>query len=564
MRFQDMPYARPDLEAVAAACSRLTAQLEGAEAFAQADQAFLAMDRLRRSFDTQNQLARARQQMNTADQFYDGETAFLDQAEPRLEECLQPWRSALLASPWRSRFAAKYGPLFLHNMELRRKCFQPSVLPLLQEENALQTAYGKLMASARIPFQGQLYTLSQLAFYETHPDQRLRRAAWQAEGEWCLAQAPELDRIYDRLTRLRQDIARGLGFDSFVEVGYCRMLRVGYGRREVEGFRRGVKEHLVPLATRLLQAQAQRIGRPFPLSLADAALVFAAGNPRPLGRPEEILRQGQRLYRELSPHTAEFYDYMLENGLFDVVSRPNKAGGGFCTGFADYASPFIFANFNGTAGDIDVVTHEAGHAFAYWQSRQAVPIDYLWCGSETAEIHSMSMEFLTWPWAELFFGPAADQYRYYHLAAALTFIPYGCMVDEFQHINYDHPDLSPQQRNQVWLDLAREYQPGLDLSGLPFFDQGRRWQRQLHIYELPFYYIDYCLAQLVALEFWADMQKDPARAWEDYLALVRAGGAADLAQALAAGRRGSPFDPAQVRTVAQAAAAWLEQQAGAL
>ena len=197
----------------------------------------------------------------------------------------------------------------------------------------------------------------------------------------------------------------------------------------------------------------------------------------------------------------------------------------YCTSIKQYQVPFIFANFNGTQGDIEVITHEAGHAFAYWMNRDRVPSSYAWPGMEACEVHSMSMEFMAWPWTEGFFGPDTKKYLYSHLAGALTFIPYGTLVDHFQHEVYARPDMTPAQRHARWKELQGVYMPWMRLDGdIPFFADGEAWQRQSHIYQSPFYYIDYCLAQTVALQIWALLQKDQKLAWEKYMAYTRQGG----------------------------------------
>ena len=214
---------------------------------------------------------------------------------------------------------------------------------------------------------------------------------------------------------------------------------------------------------------------------------------------------------------------------------------------------------NGTKGDVEVVTHEAGHAFAYWMNRKRVPLEYAEPSSEACEVHSMSMEFFGWRNAEGFFGPDANKFKYSHLAAALTFIPYGTMVDHFQHIVYEKPDMTPAERHAEWKRLTGIYTPWLKLDGeIPFYSEGARWQAQGHIYEMPFYYIDYCLAQTVSLEFWAMIQKDEADAWEHYMAYVKQGGSRTFTELLKHAGLKTPFEEECLRTVCEAAKKWLD------
>ena len=368
----------------------------------------------------------------------------------------------------------------------------------------------------------------------------------------------KLDEIYDRLVRLRYEMSRKLGLRDAVELGYCRMMRNCYGRDDVEMFREAVVKYLVPLADSVKRAQAERTGVPYPMSFADAALEFRSGNPVPAGTADDILEAGRRFYDSLSPETSRFFRMMLEGERMDVLAREGKEGGGYCTAIYDYDTPFIFANFNGTADDVETVTHEAGHAFADWINRKRVPVSTVWPTLEGCEVHSMSMEFFAEKSAEDFFGKDSRKFLYSHLAGALTFIPYGTMVDHFQHIVYEHPDMTPAGRHAEWKRLLGIYMPWLRLDGeIPFYAEGMGWQRQHHIYVSPFYYIDYCLAQTVALVFWKMIQEDPDAAWERYMAYTVQGGSDVFTRLLEKAGLGSPFDGETLRGVCEKAREWL-------
>ena len=560
MRFSQMPYQRPDLEAVKERLSQLTARLKEAAGYDEAKAVFLEKEEADRRVGTQATLAQIRNTIDTRDEFYDGEMRFWNAALPELEEYGQAWNVAMLDSPFRRDFEAEYGDLMFRNTEIALKTFSPEIVPQLQRENDLTQAYQKLIASAKIPFEGGTYTLSQLTPFKTDADDARRLAAWRAEGRWFKDNQGELDRIYDELVHLRDEMGKKLGYEGYTTLGYYRMGRNCYGKDDVEKFRAAVREHLVPLADSIYREQAKRLGKGYPMSYADNALKFRSGNPRPVGTADDILAQGMKFYGELSPETAEFFKTMLDRELLDVLSTQGKAGGGYCTSIPDHKVPFIFANFNGTQGDVEVVTHEAGHAFACWMNRDRIPGSYVWPGMEACEVHSMSMEFMAWPWAEGFFGPDTKKYLYSHLAGALTFIPYGTLVDHFQHEVYARPDMSPAQRHAVWKQLQQTYMPWVKLDGeIPFYAQGEAWQRQAHIYESPFYYIDYCLAQTVALQIWALLQKDRALAWEKYMAYTRQGGSRTFTQLLENAGLDSPFGESCLRDVCRAAGDWLSR-----
>lgn len=559
MKFSDMTYTRPDLEAAKAAISGCTEALNRAESYEEARAAFLKMQELHSHLYTADTLAYVRHTIDTRDAYYDEEARFLAEHLPLLREAQQEFQKALLSSPFRPDFEAEYGGLFLRNMELELKTFIPAIVPLMQRENALTLDYGKLIASAQIPFEGGVYTLSQLTPFKQDADDDRRRAAWEAEGRFYLEHGEELDALYDELVQVRTRQAREMGYDNYVELGYYRMGRNSYTKEDVEKFRAAVVKYLVPAAEQVVKAQARRLGKEYPLNFADAALFYRTGNAAPQGGPDDIVAQGVGFYHDLSPETAEFIDFMMDGELLDVLSRTGKAGGGYCTEIPDYRSPFIFANFNGTQGDVEVMTHEAGHAFAAYMARDMVPLENHSPTYESCEIHSMSMEFFAWPWSEKFFGPQADKFRYKHLSDAVTFIPYGTMVDHFQHVVYENPDMTPAQRHAVWKELLGVYMPWMKLGEIPFYGDAKGWQRQSHIYERPFYYIDYCLAQTVALEFWNLMQTDRAGAWQRYLGLVKLAGTRTFTELVASAGLDTPFGDDALRTVSAAALRWLEQ-----
>ena len=382
----------------------------------------------------------------------------------------------------------------------------------------------------------------------------------EAEGSFFDENREQFDQIFDQLVKNRTAQANALGFDSFVELGAIRRQRNCYTPADAAAFREQVVQDLVPLTVKLKQRQAKRLGIPYEdFKFQDNALTFRDGSAAPQGTPEEIMEAGKTMYRELSPETAQFIDLMFDNDLFDVLAKEGKAPGGYCTGLPDYGYPFIFSNFNGTSGDVDVLTHEAGHAFADFIASQTVPVHALRCPSmEGAETHSMSMEFLTAPWHHLFFGDLTDKYELSHAEDALLFIPYGCLVDHFQEEVYRHPDMTPEERNQTWLRLEKLYRPYIDFDQLPFYSRGAGWQRQLHIYLYPFYYIDYCMAQVMSLQYFALSLQDRDQAWEKYMAFVKQGGTktfVDLAHSV--GLR-SPLDAGCVRDVCQATFQWTE------
>lgn len=557
IKFQDMPYHRLEEQELRARVEQILERLRNATDYPAARAAFMEMQQIISNFSTLSGIANIRSSINTADPFYAAEREYWDQLEPAFQEMRQMVALAMLKHPLRSEFEKELGTLYFSDTELALKSFSPVIAPLMQEESRLIVAYDNILASAQIPFDGKILTLPQLTPYKQSADPMVRKAAWCAEGEYFMSHAQELDDIYDQLVRLRTEMGRKMGHENFIPLGYYRMNRNSYDKSDVEKFRKAVLEYIVPIASSLKQDQAKRLGAKYPMLFSDDSITFRSGNPIPQGSSQDILDTAKKMYHQLSPETAEFIDVLYDGGLLDVLSKKGKAGGGYCTSLPDHRVPFVFANFNGTAGDVEVMTHEAGHAFAAYMSRNIVPLEQQGPTLESCEVHSMSMEFFAEEWSDDFFGTDARKFKYSHLASALTFIPYGTIVDAFQHEAYGNPDMTAAERHQVWAKLESQYRPWLDLSEIPFYREGRGWQAKLHIYKAPFYYIDYCLAQTVALQFWALIQQDRQAAWDKYLSLVKMAGTKTFTGLLTSSGLKTPFDSECLRQIVGAAEKFL-------
>jgi M3 family oligoendopeptidase len=556
--FDQFEYFRPDIASVTSA---FEAQLAAFRSSASPEQQQRALDGIlliRDEFSTMANLCHVRHTSNTADAFYEQEKNYFDEHLPSFDALNSQFFQILLDSPFRGALEQKFGQHLFKLAEISLKTFQPAIHDDLQQENRLTTQYNKIKASAQIEFQGKTYNLSSLQAIEISDDRDTRKQAAQAKWRFYEHNAAEIEGIFDQLVKIRHNMAVKLGFRNFVEVGYARMKRSDYGPEMVANFRRQVREHIVPIATKLYERQRKRLNLA-EIKYFDEDYKFASGNPKPIGSPEEIVGKAAQMYRELSAETGEFFAYMQQAKLMDLVNRDNKNPGGYCTYISKYKAPFIFSNFNGTSSDIDVLTHEAGHAFQVWSSRSFPIEEYFWPTADAAEIHSMSMEFFTWPWMHLFFGKNVEKYRFMHLEGALKFMPYGVAVDEFQHIVYENPDMTPQERNDAWRNLERTYLPHRDFDGLEHLEKGRFWQRQSHIFNAPFYYIDYTLAQICAFQFWVKDQNDHRSAWSDYLRLCQAGGSQSFLNLINLANLKSPFDDGCVASVVGKIEQYLNQ-----
>lgn len=520
MKFSEMPYKRVDMEELKRTFAALEQEFDSASSgegqFAVHRKYYEITDHAM----TQMTIALIRHDIDMTDEFYSAEKEYYDENLPVMQNLLVSYKKKLYVSPFRPYLEEKIGPVAFKNMELEMKSVDERIVPLMQEENTLTSRYNKLLATAKIDWKGEVLNLSLMNPYLHNQDPAVRKEAWTVYSEFFSGHQEELDDIYDKLVKNRTAQAERLGYENYLTLGYFRMMRNCYGRSEVQQFRTQVKRDLVPFAERLHERRRRRLGLDR-LSYTDEGVYFKNGNPEPIGTPEQILEAGRKMYNALSPETAEFMNFMCENDLFDVLGRKTKKTGGYMTYLPDYNAPFIFANFNGTSGDADVITHECGHAFQGYLSGKDPIREHSDITMETAETHSMSMEFFTEPWMDLFFGARSREYVDMHFEDSVNFVPYGTMVDEFQDIMYANPGLTPEARRGVWRDLERQYKPHLDYTGNEYFEKGGFWQRQHHIYDHPLYYIDYCIASVDALQYKVWMDQDYKAAWESYLKLCR-------------------------------------------
>ena len=548
MNFNDYKYEHLDLEKIKGQFSELIDSFEKSENVEGQIEAFDKIIKLRNHIETMQTLVSIRHSIDTNDEFYDKENEHMDEISPILFGFTNDFYKALVNSKFKDELIKKYGKLLFHLAENTLKVFSNEIIPDAQEENRLSSKYSKLIASAKIDFDGKELNLSQMVPYTQSKNRNVRIEAAKKVAQFFAENQDEFDNIYDSLVKVRTKMAQKMGYKNYVEFGYKQLSRLEYNAKMVEGYRNQVLENIVPLHTELRKRQEKRLGVE-KLRFYDEAIKFNSGNADPHGSPEWILNHGKTMYKELSKETDEFFTFMTENNLLDLLSKKGKMSGGYCTYIPEYKAPFIFANFNGTAHDIDVLTHEAGHAFQVYQSRGFEVPEYLWPTYEACEIHSMSMEFLTWPWMDLFFQNDTEKYKFIHLSEALLFIPYGVTVDEFQHWVYENPEVTPQERREKWLEIEKKYLPTRDYGEAEELKNGIFWFRQGHIFSSPFYYIDYTLAQVCAFQFWIKSREDREKAWQDYLNLCKLGGSKSFFELMKSANLKNPFEEGTLAAV---------------
>ncbi|MGL5592947.1 MAG: M3 family oligoendopeptidase [Cetobacterium sp.] len=558
MKFKDFKYERPNYDLIKETLTNLMQNLKASTDIQEQKHLIHEINTIRNNISSMSSIANIRHTINTEDKFYDDENEYWDEISPFYQELDTNFYEILVNHSNKNNLVLEYGDQLFKLMENSLKTFSPEIIEDLQEENKEVSKYVKLLASAKILFDGKERNLSGMTPFILSKDRTIRKAAQEAKSTFFINNENKFDEIFDNLIKIRVKIAKKLGFNNFIELGYLRMNRVDYNAEMVDCFRKQVIESIVPLASSLYEKQKSRLGLES-LKYYDEKFEFNDGNPTPKGDSNWIIEQGKKMYHELSPETAEFIDFMIENDLMDLTTKKGKAGGGYCTFIPDYKSPFIFSNFNGTSGDIDVLTHEAGHAFQVYRSSWIEIPELLWATYESSEIHSMSMEFFTWNWMENFFKEDTNKYKYLHLSSAIKFIPYGVLVDHFQHKIYENPNLTPAERKTIWRKLEKVYKPHCDYSENPFLEKGTWWFQQAHIFEVPFYYIDYTLAQICALQFWQKMNKNYQESWKDYLNLCHDGGTKSFLNLLKVANLKSPFEENCVENIIEDVKKYLDK-----
>lgn len=557
MEFKDYQYARPNMEELKDKLEVLFKDFENADSFQQQIDIMAEINSFNSEFESMESIVYIRHTCDTRDAFYEGENDYIDEAKPIFEGLKSRYYRLLVDSKFRDQLEAHWGSHLFTLADLTLKTFKPEIVEDLQKENKLASQYTKLRASAKIPFKGEERNLSQMEPFTQSLDRNERMEAQKAIIAFYKQNQDSFDEIYDNLVKARHQIAQKLGYENYVQLGYDRLNRSDYDATMAANYRRQVLEDIVPVATKLRARQQQRLGLQ-QLMHYDEPLEFLTGNATPKGEPDWIIENGRKMYAEMSEETKEFFDFMLQHQLLDLVTKPGKAGGGYCTYISKYQSPFIFSNFNGTSGDVDVLTHEAGHAFQVYCSRNYKVPEYTWPTYEACEIHSMSMEFIAWPWMNLFFKEDEEKYKFSHLSGSLLFIPYGVLVDEFQHWVYENPEVTPTERRAKWRELEKKYLPHRDYGDEDFLNEGGYWFRQGHIFKDPFYYIDYTLAQVCAFQFWVKSRENKTAAWEDYLRLCRAGGSKSFLDLVALAGLKNPFEDGCIRKVIPHIEEWLD------
>lgn len=546
--FDKLEYERPDFEGLKALYKTLTKRINEAKSYAEIKACLLEEDEFSSRVNTMGTIAAIRHTIDTSDEFYEKEEEYYNMQYPETLPYIQAFNKSLLSTPFRKQIDEEYGTQFLKSIQLGFDSFCEKNIPLMQQQSELTNRYQKIMASCKIPFAGEECNLYGILKYFSNPDREIRKQAAQKYADFFAQHETEMADIFDQLVKTRHEMGVNMGFKNYIPLGYMGQGRMDYDEKDVAAFRAQVLEEIVPFCEKAYRSQAKRIGVD-KIYFYDEQLIFLDGNAVPIGDRAYLVEKAREMYHDMSKETGEFIDFMISHELMDLDNKPNKAATGYMTSLCDYKAPFVYSCFNGTTGDVDVLTHEMGHAFAGYAAMRAQPLQALWSEpTDIAEIHSMAMEQFAYPYAELFFGDKADKYRFQHLQEAITFVPFGVAVDEFQHIVYENPDMTPDERTAAWKQLEKKYMPWRDYGDdNTFFGKGGWWYHKLHIFHYPFYYINYTLTTMGALEFKKKAAEDKSACWQDYLTLCRLGGSLGYLDTIKKANLAVPFEKGGVK-----------------
>jgi M3 family oligoendopeptidase len=548
MKFENYPLRVPSLKKVTKKIEKLIQDFESAKSAKEALSVVKKYFKFEDDLSTDMTIISIRYSLNTEDKVYQKAQDKIDEISPHISNMMNKWNKLLVKSVFRKELEEKLGSYYFKMLETSLRVMDEKIIPELIEENKLDSEYSRILGSAQIEFRGEILNLPQLGKYTSDKDRKTRHDASVAADKWLGEHEKDIARIYGELVHLRDTMAHKLGFENFVELGYLRLGRLDYNDKMVKNYRLQISETAVPLAQKLYKRQAKRLGMKLKdMAAFDFNLAYLSGNPEPAGDSNYLVETATKMYDDMSKETSEFFHFMRDNHLLDLVARKGKQPGGYMTYMPRYKAPFIFSNFNGTEDDVNVLTHEVGHAFqGYLSSSIKVP-EYRSPTLESCEIHSMSMEFFAYPYMNSFFGKDEEKYKFSHLSEAVKFLPYGISIDEFQHWVYENPNASHEERCAKFKEIESRYTPHKNYVDCPTYAKGGVWMRQSHVFGSPFYYIDYTLAQVVAMQFYIEMSKNKEKTWKKYVKLCKYGGKGPFVELLKKNHLRNPFETGNVK-----------------
>jgi oligoendopeptidase F len=472
--------------------------------------------------------------------------AFLDNIHQPAQAANQQLKEKLLASG----LEPEGFELPLRKMRAEADLFRSKNLALLTEEPKIAAEYNRLVGMQSIDWEGEELTLQQLRKIQQNPDRPVREQVWRLAANRWLEDRQAINQLWVRCIELRGKLAKNAGMRDYRVYRWQQMLRLDYTPEDCVQFQQAIEQVAVPAATRLYEKYRQRLGveRLRPWDLDNDLLPLNFPPLPPYGKISDLEEKVEAIFDRLDPQLGEYFHTMRISGMLNLENRKGKAPGAYCTSYNAIRIPFIFMNAIGLHGDVRTIFHESGHAFHNFERYRLPYAQQRLTGMEFNEVASMAMELLADRFVSIeqggFYSEGdARRFRATHLEQLLTFWPYMAVVDAFQHWVYTHHDLasSPANCDKKWLELWERYLPGIDWSGLEA-EAMTGWQRKQHIFRYPFYYVEYGLAQMGAVQVWRNALKQPEKALRQYRYALSLGGTASLPELYAAAGAKFTFD----------------------
>ncbi|MFD1176442.1 M3 family metallopeptidase [Paenibacillus puldeungensis] len=496
-KFTELNYICPDYEKEKASLLKSKEDMAAASSYEEIRDLWLSRKNTDQYLDMLTDLAYIRFLTDTSDSFYNNAVHIDSIEEPRIRLLRKECDDMLLDSPYIEEIRAEFGDKIIQDMRIKRSLFGEKAVPLLLEENRLSIKYNKLVSS----------------------------------GKSKEAMSDELEDIFHNMIHVRTNLAHSLGFDNYIEMAYRIQGRIDYGKEEISSFRRQILDNITPACDEFEK------GRPEDDSV-------------PIGAVGDIVRSVKSIFHEISQETGDYIDFIYDHELFDVEPRLNKRPFYCCCMLPHYKVPFIISDLKGKGNDALMFIHELGHGFAFYTAARSQKLfEYHRSTVSINEVHSRTMEFLSYPYLELIVGEHQNTFRQNHLYEALRYLPYRCAIDEFEHQVYENIALTKSQRCQLWREIEQKYMPWHAGNHHESVKRGTSWLRQPHLFNAPFSYIDYNFALMSVFEFYGRSENNYRETCKDYIAFCSKGGSTNYLNLLAAGKLSNPFSDGAVANI---------------
>ncbi len=479
-------------------------------------------------------------------------TDFVENVQPIMNEYDDKLNKKLVAHPAKDALKGEFGEWF-KGVQVSLDLFSPDNIPLETEENKEIQAYQKITGGMSVEFEGKTQTMQQLAAYMERTDRELRERAWRAMWERRLQDKEALDKAFDNLFALRKQIAKNSHCKDYIDYIFLAKHRFDYSPADCEAFHESIEKLVLPLQKEIYKKRAQKMGvdrlRPWDLNVDP----LNRAPLKPYRTGDELIEKVDQIFESIHPQAGKWAREMQAKKLIDPDSRLGKAPGGYQIGFDESRLPFIFMNSACTDRDIYTLLHESGHSFHQFALAGQPIFPYRDVPAEFAEVASMSMELIGTSNLKPFYGDDKEAIARSiagELEDVIWLFPWVASVDSFQHRLYSFPEHTASDRSDIWTEIMDRYDTGVDYSGLEAVRRNL-WQKQLHIFECPFYYIEYGIAQIGALQVWANFKKDPKKAIDDLFRAESLGSSRPLPELFAAANIKFDFTPKTLEPLMQ-------------